>query len=354
MRKLWIVLAIFAQVAVLASMVYGRESVVLGADRIYLRTAPIDPRDPFRGDYVRLRYPMNNVSNVPMQWSSTKYEPKRGDRIYAVLHKPSGDVHEVKYLTNKLPENERFIRGRINTRGGFSGINNQFNLARTSAKFGIEQMFVQQGSGIEIENKQGVRGGLQIPMEVEVALSDKGVAVLTDYRWGALAMELVFLPAQLTNSNSSAEQAVRYDVNGRVIATDTTLTVEVKNVSNEALVLNNPGADCGFSIVPTNVGNTTLRSSNQLCSETLARHLITLAPSQSYVLHVNLADPRWFVETDSEAAADIRTLDNRGLYRIVYSPPLAAIETESQNSGEPELWTGRLESRAFSGQGRID
>ena len=40
-------------------MVFGREMVVQRGTKIGFATAPLDPRDPFRGDYVRLRYPLN-------------------------------------------------------------------------------------------------------------------------------------------------------------------------------------------------------------------------------------------------------------------------------------------------------
>jgi uncharacterized membrane-anchored protein len=56
MRKTFIILAVILQLVVLAYMAGEREYILRRGKVIYLRTAPIDPRDLFRGDYVRLNY----------------------------------------------------------------------------------------------------------------------------------------------------------------------------------------------------------------------------------------------------------------------------------------------------------
>ena len=50
------------QLVVLAYMAGEREWVVRTGRTIYLRTAPLDPRDAMRGDYVSLSY---DISRVP-------------------------------------------------------------------------------------------------------------------------------------------------------------------------------------------------------------------------------------------------------------------------------------------------
>ncbi|AVD70454.1 hypothetical protein CAY53_02335 [Desulfobulbus oralis] len=49
MRKAAIITAILVQVLVLAWMAGQREWILRTAPRIWLRTAPLDPRDLFRG-----------------------------------------------------------------------------------------------------------------------------------------------------------------------------------------------------------------------------------------------------------------------------------------------------------------
>ena len=50
MRKLLIVAAVAAQLLVLGWMAFEREWVVRTGRVVYLRTAPVDPQDPMRGD----------------------------------------------------------------------------------------------------------------------------------------------------------------------------------------------------------------------------------------------------------------------------------------------------------------
>ena len=61
MRKLAIIMAIVAQAAALAWVVIERETVSRTGTVVYLRTAPVDPRDVFRGDYVQLSYDINRI-----------------------------------------------------------------------------------------------------------------------------------------------------------------------------------------------------------------------------------------------------------------------------------------------------
>ena len=56
MKRWFPVVVVVAQVGVLGFMAGEREWVAKTGTEISLRTAPIDPRDAMRGDYVRLDY----------------------------------------------------------------------------------------------------------------------------------------------------------------------------------------------------------------------------------------------------------------------------------------------------------
>ncbi len=97
----WIIAACIAgQLAVLAYMVFGREMVIQRGTKISIATAPIDPRDPFRGDFVRLRYPLNALSHAPVRWQPADYQPRKGDKMYAVLEQRPGGLYDVAYFSN--------------------------------------------------------------------------------------------------------------------------------------------------------------------------------------------------------------------------------------------------------------
>jgi len=167
MRKCLVGICVALQLLILANMVFGRESIVRSGERVYLRTAPLDPRDPFRGDFVRLRYPMNDGRSVPLKWSNPDYQSENGGKVYAVLSDVPGSVHQVEYLTDAKPTSELYLRGRVKL-SRFLRHNSEHSKVPRNIKYGIEQLFVEQGAGKEIEEKQGRRGGLQVPMEIEV------------------------------------------------------------------------------------------------------------------------------------------------------------------------------------------
>jgi uncharacterized membrane-anchored protein len=85
MRPWMPIIAAALQLLVLGYMAGEREAVAVHGTRVWLRTVPVDPRDLFRGDYVRLRY---EASTVPRErWAGTLPQTlaKRGDRVYALL-----------------------------------------------------------------------------------------------------------------------------------------------------------------------------------------------------------------------------------------------------------------------------
>ena len=77
MRKAAIITAILVQVLILAWMAGQREWILRTAPRIWLRTAPIDPRDLFRGDYVTLRYDIAAIGAEKFGPALTRSEERR-------------------------------------------------------------------------------------------------------------------------------------------------------------------------------------------------------------------------------------------------------------------------------------
>ena len=220
MRSWIIALCIAAQLGVLAFMVYGRESVISKGYPIQIVTAPIDPRDPFRGDFVRLSYPLNQISHAPVRWQPADYSPAHGDKVYAIMKQVTDQLYDVDYYTNIAPDtDEIFMRGRLvkphSVRGATSG----------RIKFGIEQLFVQQDDGTAIENRQGVRGGMQNAMHVNVALGGSGTAVLTGYEWSSLAIGLELTEAFQLTTDAELTDSESVSVENPNLDTDTDLSL---------------------------------------------------------------------------------------------------------------------------------
>lgn len=76
------------QTAILGYMIEGRASILRSGTDVLLKTAPVDPRDLLRGDYVILTYDISTISTT----SITGTRPETGE--VAKLHvrlKPGAD-----------------------------------------------------------------------------------------------------------------------------------------------------------------------------------------------------------------------------------------------------------------------
>lgn len=181
MRKTFILLAILFQFLVLAFMAGEREVILRTGTIVHLRTAPIDPRDIFRGDYVRLNY---EISQIPLdKLTATKglKELPKGTPLFVKLIEGPNGLFEPAGVSLEKPQEGRFIRGRTRfhhavLRPGFPAW----------VDYGIEAYFVQQGKGQRIENRRGGRSQVQVPLEMKIAISSSGKAVIKGYHWSPL------------------------------------------------------------------------------------------------------------------------------------------------------------------------
>lgn len=332
-RKLMIA-AIAAQLLVLVYMAATREMIFHTGQQIYLRTAPIDPRDPFRGDFVRLCYDINTVHENKFQGETPADIFKEGDVFYTVLKPGPNDIFQVDYLSEDKPSDKVFIKGRLTRRWQFNCSNSfshTFNL-----KYGIEQYFVQQGKGKEMEARLGDRNSIQIPLEMLVALGNDGTAVIKDYRWSELGVQLEFL----------RDAAARRSESDPVVSPLIKFTIE--NFSKSTIKLANPGDNCAFSLMYLNSddyrdqadpGCSNNHNNNQEHTE-----LIALEPGEQYSALMDFSDPRWHIEFEGKRVeTGALTLRGWQQYRLRYQAP--AIEG---------AWQGHLDSPRFTASGRID
>jgi uncharacterized membrane-anchored protein len=176
MRKLLIICAALLQVFLLAFMGGQREYVLHTGRTIYLRTVPVDPRDFFRGDYVRLRYEISDIDKEyfrDISLPETKKEIK-GKQVYVVLKVDTNDLASIVYVTDKKP-----AKGQLYIRGRCSDDYYSYHVY-IKVLYGIEAYFVEQGKGKELE-KMASRNNLTA-FDMKVALGSNGIAVLNGYR----------------------------------------------------------------------------------------------------------------------------------------------------------------------------
>ena len=98
---LWMVLAL--------GLIGYKQRILATGIKVMLETVPVDPRDFLRGDYVVLRYKINDANNIP-----NKSNFRRVDRVYVKLE-PRGQYWEAVALKKKseIEKGDVVIKGKI-------------------------------------------------------------------------------------------------------------------------------------------------------------------------------------------------------------------------------------------------
>jgi len=337
MRRVFVALCIAAQVIVLGAMAIEREIILRGGKTIHLRTSPIDPRDPFRGDFVRLTYEISSAAPGKLRGNVSDHAKEKGYQVYAVLSKGAQDLYRLDYLTDEEPRDVDFLRGRVSK---------NWRITRRSGavavNYGIEKLFVEQGTGKDIEKRRGTRDGLQVPMEVEVAVGSDGTAVIRDYRWSRLGMSLKMLRIHRRDRNTPLDEVTE--------PLSPKLEVSLQNVSDAAMVIADPGNHCGFRIESTSWVSRQYHQAYDGCRKSPVSDggLIELAPGEAYTVELDLSEPRWYLSVDGNTG-EMGRYANRDSFRIVYQAPVTGLP-----SAGDRIWAGDLISSAFTAFQVID
>lgn len=169
-RRLFIVV-IALQVVFLLGLAGYRESILTLGRTAVLRTVPVDPRDLFRGEYVVLRYEITTIGRDAVdkraRVNGIAGEIEEGDTVYVELWRAptvdNDDPFSVRNVFSKKPsDGSLYIKGRVTQRSGQS----------ITVEYGIEQYFVPEGRGLEIERADDVR--------VRVSINRSGTAAIKE------------------------------------------------------------------------------------------------------------------------------------------------------------------------------
>lgn len=341
-RKTAVVLAVLAQVAVLAYMAGNREYIVSHGARVWLRTAPVDPRDPFRGDYVRLSYDISRVSREYIKGSLADHLGENGRVVYAVLSPAEGELSGVDYLTDQRPDSGTFIKGRL-TRDWRFGTGGRAEGA--AVEYGIEAYFVQQGRGREMEKRLGRVNEIQVPLEMTVALGSDGTAVLVGHRWSpiGIGLEIPFPPSNRTPGPD-----------GTVPVFNPVAKLTLMNASDDPLVLVKPPDHRTIQVEPSiwNEPQRELYAAPDPAIPVSDADVVELIPGEVLEIEIDFGSPRWTFKGDDGQSKTLGALPPMEMFRVVYAPPPP--ERCDHLEKKSLVWHGRLSSRAFNAGGRVD
>jgi len=307
---------------------------------VFLKTVPVDPRDIFRGDYVRLRYEISTVSGDLLRdglvdlckkdnkgrlnlYNRDDRRKIRGKPVYGLLSVGADNTAELISLTDKKPAEGFFIRGRIERPSLFFGSLN--------VRYGIEAYFIEQGKGKKIEQARFEE--IQVPLEMEVSIGKNGTAVLKGYRWGPLGIGI----EREVDSNKKLK-GVR---------------VKLLNKSDNPIGIIDLPDGQSFTLEPQDMFDIfdRVKKGYRWVGAEAERKKVEdsdvriLEPGKTYEFYMDINQPQWFVARGDEEAKSISEV--KGRFRLVYRPPS---KEQCQNLQNADLiWHGRLESAAFRG-----
>jgi len=175
-------LALGIQLVIILAIILFKYSVSSGGTEILLKIAPIDPRDPIRGDYITFRYDISNV-NVYSEASSFR----NGERLYVPLVERGKFFVQYGEPIRSIPKETRYsviyLKGTVISGGAgeaptipnIPNVNQRTGAIRVqpalNVKYGIEEYFIPEGAGINMSfwNKEAA---------ALVAVDERGNAVL--------------------------------------------------------------------------------------------------------------------------------------------------------------------------------
>jgi uncharacterized membrane-anchored protein len=163
-----LIVVVLVQTLILLAVIGMRQWTLSTGIPVILETQPIDPRSLFSGDYVRLNY---KVSDLRLEELAGDRTFKRNDTVFVVLA-PEGDYWKAVSVHRSRPppaDGQAVIRGSVEYTGDTiwdAERNKALEVKHLHVKYGIEDYFVQEGAGRELERpKQGERVSIQVAVD---------------------------------------------------------------------------------------------------------------------------------------------------------------------------------------------
>jgi uncharacterized membrane-anchored protein len=125
------------QLGALSWMVADRVRLLKSGREIVLPIVPVDPRDLFKGDYVRLAYPVSTIPTKITDGKNLDYNKP----VYVTLQPEPDGTWSVAAATPTYPS--KIATGQVVLRG-----TTEYN---NRVRFGLERYYVPEGKGPDLE-----------------------------------------------------------------------------------------------------------------------------------------------------------------------------------------------------------
>lgn len=167
-----ILIVALVQALFLCGMVAAKQYTLNVGEPVLLETQPVDPRSLFRGDYVRLNY---NINSIALDELAGDDEFKQHETVFVVLES-DGTYHQAVSVHHEMPESgSTVIKGTVRyVQGGrWNPDTQQREDGRfLDVKYGIENYFVPEGTGRELELRWS--DGEEKRVDIRVAVDGRG------------------------------------------------------------------------------------------------------------------------------------------------------------------------------------
>ncbi|UOQ46897.1 GDYXXLXY domain-containing protein [Gracilibacillus caseinilyticus] len=144
MKRKGVYLLIAAQALFLIGMAGLYYTIDIFGQEIRLQTKPIDPQDPFYGDYVTLSYQAEDINKN--KWK-LEDEPNYNQPVYVTFAPQEDGVYEVTKVTGDRP----------NTSDQVVVVKAKYNyddLNTYHVDYGLNRYYVEDNTGTEIEERE--------------------------------------------------------------------------------------------------------------------------------------------------------------------------------------------------------
>lgn len=157
-------------------LVESRARILRSGTEVRLATAPVDPRDLFRGDYVILNYKISTLDLTAIDGDKTF---ERNQPVFVRVAPGADGLAEAKgvYLARPAAAGGALLEAKVTSTGACVTNANgdpDCNAGRRAIRvsYGLESYFVPQGTGRAIETTDKAR------IEIVAAVSGSGQAAI--------------------------------------------------------------------------------------------------------------------------------------------------------------------------------
>lgn len=151
-RTRYVILACLVPILVLIGMTVIPLYTIYKGQEIVLATVPVDPSDPFRGDYVSLRFEAEEVPvKLVEQEILDKQNRLNGTRVYVSLTEVDG-VYRPSKVSLEKPKKGIFLKGNYRYTGRAWDPVHQLETEEVAfIEYSLDKYFVEDDTGLEWE-----------------------------------------------------------------------------------------------------------------------------------------------------------------------------------------------------------